>query len=116
VPDVGGWRRERLPEIPDVPWLGLAPDWVCEVLSPSTTAVDRSRKLPPTRGGSPARVAREPREETLEVLRLREGAWTIVTVFAAVTAYAPSPSTRSSSTWAPSGREPGRSSALTGGP
>ena len=83
VPDVGGWRRERLPEIPDVPWLGLAPDWVCEVLSPSTTAVDRSRKLPAyAAAGVQHAWLVNPVEQTLEVLRLREGAWTIVTVFA----------------------------------
>jgi Uma2 family endonuclease len=46
VPDVAGWRRERMPEIPNVVGFELAPDWVCEVLSPSTKAVDRADKLP----------------------------------------------------------------------
>ncbi|MCP3165901.1 Uma2 family endonuclease [Myxococcus qinghaiensis] len=48
VPDVAGWRRDRVssPIDPDVPFLTLAPDWVCEVLAPSTTALDRTRKLP----------------------------------------------------------------------
>ena len=46
VPDLAGWRRERMPELPDAPFLTLAPDWVCEVLSPSTAAIDRSEKLP----------------------------------------------------------------------
>jgi hypothetical protein len=36
VPDLGAWRRERLPAVPREPYLTLAPDWVCEVLSPST--------------------------------------------------------------------------------
>src|SRR5690348_4959976 len=36
VPDLAGWRRERMPEPPDVPWVTLAPDWICEVLSTST--------------------------------------------------------------------------------
>jgi hypothetical protein len=36
VPDLSGWRRERLPEVPDAPWLSLAPDWIGEVASPST--------------------------------------------------------------------------------
>ena len=45
VPDVAAWRRERLPVVPDQPWLELAPDWVCEVLSPSTVRIDRGRKL-----------------------------------------------------------------------
>lgn len=41
IPDIAGWRRERLPEIPDVPWLDLAPDWLCEVASSSTARHDR---------------------------------------------------------------------------
>jgi Uma2 family endonuclease len=46
VPDLGGWRRERLPEIPDAPFMTVPPDWVCEVLSPSTQGLDRAEKLP----------------------------------------------------------------------
>lgn len=38
VPDLAGWRRERLPEIPDAAYFTLAPDWVCAVSSPSTRA------------------------------------------------------------------------------
>jgi Uma2 family endonuclease len=44
VPDIAGWRRERMPEIPDVAFVELAPDWVCEISSPSTAAIDRTRK------------------------------------------------------------------------
>ena len=45
VPDLAGWRRERMPELPtDKAYLDLAPDWVCEVLSPSTAALDRGAK------------------------------------------------------------------------
>lgn len=46
VPDVAGWRRERMPEVPDASAFELAPDWVCEVLSPSTAAIDRAEKMP----------------------------------------------------------------------
>src|ERR1700690_1278142 len=46
VPDLAGWRRERMPELPDAPAFELAPDWVCEVLSPSTAATDRAQKMP----------------------------------------------------------------------
>lgn len=46
VPDLAGWRRERLPSIPDAPAMKLPPDWVCEVLSPSTERFDRSQKMP----------------------------------------------------------------------
>lgn len=45
VPDLAGWRRERLPAIPDEAYFTLAPDWVCEVLSPSTEETDRTEKL-----------------------------------------------------------------------
>ncbi len=46
VPDIAGWRRERMPEPPpaDTAFLTLAPDWVCEVLSPRTASVDRIQK------------------------------------------------------------------------
>ena len=82
VPDLAAWRRERLPSLPDRPWLDLAPDWVCEVLSPSTERTDRSRKL---RTYAAAGVAHawlvKPADRTVEVLRLRDGAWTIVAVW-----------------------------------
>lgn len=45
VPDLAGWRRTRLPRIPNAAYFELAPDWVCEVLSPSTLKIDRSDKL-----------------------------------------------------------------------
>jgi Uma2 family endonuclease len=81
VPDLAGWRRERLPAMPEEAFFSLAPDWVCEVLSPSTGRIDRGRKL---RIYAEAGVAHaglvNPLERTLEVLRLREGAWTIVAV------------------------------------
>jgi Uma2 family endonuclease len=45
VPDLAGWRRERLPEIPqNQAYFDLAPDWICEVISPSTAALDRGEK------------------------------------------------------------------------
>ena len=79
VPDVAAWRRERLPGIPDRPWLDLAPDWVCEVLSPSTVRIDRGRKL---KVYAEAGVAHawlvNPVDRTLEVLRLQQGSWVIV--------------------------------------
>jgi Uma2 family endonuclease len=69
------------PEHPDTAFFSEAPDWVCEVLSPSTERIDRARKL---RIYAEAGVTHawlvNPVERTLEVLRLRDGAWTIVTV------------------------------------
>ena len=46
VPDLAGWKRARMPKLPDTAWFELAPDWVCEILSPSTAKVDRAEKLP----------------------------------------------------------------------
>jgi len=82
VPDLAGWRRERLPRLPDEAYFSLAPDWICEVVSPSTAAMDRVKKL--------AIYARErvshawlvdPIACTLEVLRLEEGRWTILSTW-----------------------------------
>ena len=82
VPDLAGWRRERLPVVPDDAFTSLAPDWICEVLSASTERIDRGRKL---RIYAEAGVAHawlvKPSDRTLEVLRLSDGAWTIVGVW-----------------------------------
>ncbi len=82
VPDLAGWRRDRMPAIPDEAFFTLAPDWVCEVLSPSTERIDRGKKL---KAYAAAGVTHawlvKPSDRTLEVLRLREGAWTIVAVW-----------------------------------
>ncbi len=45
VPDIAGWQRERLPKLPETAWFDVAPDWICEVLSPSTQRYDRTDKL-----------------------------------------------------------------------
>src|SRR5262249_9570840 len=45
VPDVAGWRRERMPVVPDTAAIDLTPDWVCEALSPSTVRLDRKKKV-----------------------------------------------------------------------
>jgi Uma2 family endonuclease len=44
VPDLGGWRRERLPPEFKSAFIETAPDWVCEILSPSTSRIDRGPK------------------------------------------------------------------------
>jgi Uma2 family endonuclease len=46
VPDLAGWRVERMPQLPDTACFTLVPDWVCEVLSRSTEKLDRDEKLP----------------------------------------------------------------------
>ncbi len=46
VPDIAGWRRDRMPVFPSAPFFTLAPDWICEVVSPGSQRIDRVRKLP----------------------------------------------------------------------
>jgi Uma2 family endonuclease len=84
VPDLAGWRRERLPVIKDTPpYFTLAPDWICEVLSPSTYRLDRIKKLRVYgREGVKHAWLLHPGERTLEVLRLESGRWSIVGTFA----------------------------------
>lgn len=84
VPDVAGWRRDRLPTIPEEPpYFTLAPDWVSEVLSPSTYRIDRIKKLRIYgREGVKHAWLVHPGERTLEVLRFGSGRWTILGTFA----------------------------------
>lgn len=71
VPDVAGWRRERMPIPPKTAAFTLAPDWVCEVLSPSTRTLDRKVKRPVyARNGVRHVWLMDPEARTLEVFRL----------------------------------------------
>jgi Uma2 family endonuclease len=84
VPDVAGWRRERMPAIvADLPYFELPPDWICEVLSPGTARQDRIEKLPiyAERGVRHAWLV-DPLLRTLEVLRLDGDRWTILATHA----------------------------------
>lgn len=83
VPDLAGWRRERMPFLTDEePYFTVAPDWVCEVVSPSTAKLDRSEKLPIYASERVEHVwIVDPLQHTLEVLRRHEGKWLIVSVF-----------------------------------
>jgi hypothetical protein len=79
VPDLAGWRRERMPEIPDAAASELAPDWVCEVLSPSTSATDRADKLPIyARHQVMHAWLLDPLAQTLEVLKLTQQRWLLL--------------------------------------
>ena len=84
VPDLAGWRRERLPAIADEPpYFTLAPDWVCEVLSPSTYRLDRIKKLHIYgREGVKHAWLLHPGERTLEVRRLEAGRWAVLATYA----------------------------------
>jgi Uma2 family endonuclease len=80
VPDLAGWRREHLPELPDTAWFELAPDWVCEILSPSTAQTDRGVKMPIyAREGVKHLWLVDPELRTLEAYSLNEnGLWSLL--------------------------------------
>lgn len=79
VPDLGGWRRERMPEMPHTAAAEIAPDWVCEVLSPSTHKLDRTEKLPVYARERVGHVwLVDPLERFVEILRLDGQTYRIV--------------------------------------
>lgn len=82
VPDLAGWRIERAPTDLDATRIDIAPDWVCEVHSPSTRRFDRVKKM--------AIYARheveyawliDPIDRTIEVKHLQSGYWTDLAVY-----------------------------------
>lgn len=82
VPDLAGWRRERMPEFPKTAFFTLAPDWVCEVLSPSTERLDRARKLRVyAREGVRHAWLVNPTARTLEAYRRVEDRWLLLATF-----------------------------------
>ena len=79
VPDLAGWRRKRMPEYPETAYVTLAPDWVCEVLSPSTRKVDLHEKRPLyAREGVAHLWLVEPADRTLEAFELHDGQWLLI--------------------------------------
>jgi len=77
VPDLVGWKRERLPAYPEKSYFDISPDWICEVLSASTETRDRTVK---TRiyadAGIPHFWLIDPRQQLLEAFELQQGRWT----------------------------------------
>lgn len=82
VPDLAGWRRERMPKLPDTAYFETPPDWVCEVLSPSTARVDRTDKLAIYAAFQVTHAWYvDPDARTLEVLVLSGDKWLITATF-----------------------------------
>ena len=76
VPDLGGWRRETMPVYPDAAFFDIAPDWACEVLSPSTRRIDTTAKRDIyAREGVSHLWFVDPDARTLEAFELRDGQW-----------------------------------------
>ena len=79
VPDLAGWRRERMPESPDVAFFTLATDWVCEILSPSTRVLDLGvKRRAYAREGVAHLWFVDPEARTLEAFELRDGQWVLL--------------------------------------
>lgn len=83
VPDLAGWRRERMPRIPDEPWTAIVPDWVCEILSPGTRRLDLTDKRDIYGVAGVAHLwLVDPSARTLEAFALRDGAWVLIDALA----------------------------------
>ena len=82
VPDLAGWRRERMPRLPQTAAFELPPDWICEVLSPGTASMDRADKMPIY---ARERVAHawliDPVLRTVEIYRLDGDTYRMVATF-----------------------------------
>jgi Uma2 family endonuclease len=76
-PDVAGWRRIRLPDAGDLRPIEVVPDWICEVLSPSTASRDRvAKRALYARCGVAYYWMLDPESRTLEALkRNADGGW-----------------------------------------
>jgi Uma2 family endonuclease len=82
VPDLAGWSTERLPRLPDAAWFELAPDWVCEVLSPSTVRVDRGEKRDIYAEHGVRHLWHvDPDARIVEVFALDNGRWTLLRAY-----------------------------------
>lgn len=82
APDLVGWTRDRLPRLEDISAFTLTPDWICEILSPSTMRLDRALKMPVyAREGVRHAWLIDPRAKTLEAFRLEGGRWVLLGVW-----------------------------------
>lgn len=86
APDLAGWRRDRLPDAfgdeDTIAHYDVAPDWVCEVISPRTERVDRGKKMRIYRREGVGHVwLLTPLLRTLEVYRLEGGKWLLLETY-----------------------------------
>jgi Uma2 family endonuclease len=82
VPDLAGWRRESMPEIPQDHVFSIPPDWICEVTSPSTGRLDRLKKMPVyAREGVGFAWLLDPLQQTLESYERQDDRWVLLGTF-----------------------------------
>ena len=83
VPDLAGWKRERFPVEEPHNWISVAPDWVCEILSPSTAKTDKTDKMPVYGQFGVSHVwLLDPLARTLDVFRLESTRWVVAGLYA----------------------------------
>ena len=76
VPDLAGWKRETMPEPPGSHRFTVMPDWVCEILSPSTSKVDVEVKMPLYAQADIGHLwLIDPLAKTLQAFELQGGKW-----------------------------------------
>lgn len=79
VPDLSGWRRQRFPVEEETNSISVAPDWVCEILSPSTYRLDKTKKMPIYADHGVGYLwLMDPVAMTLDVFRLGGGLWVLL--------------------------------------
>jgi Uma2 family endonuclease len=82
VPDLAGWTKERFPMEEPHNWISVAPDWVCEILSPSTAQADRAEKMPIYARHMVSHAwLIDPILKTLEVFKFEPGQWIVLGVY-----------------------------------
>jgi Uma2 family endonuclease len=92
VPDLAGWKAERFPRSESHNWISVPPDWVCEVLSPTTARNDRVKKMRVfARHDIPYTWLIDPDLMTLEVFKLESGRWFLLEAFAGNEKVRPAP-------------------------
>lgn len=92
VPDLAGWRRERMTSEPATAFIELVPDWVCEILSPSTEATDRDHKMRIYATNGLAHIwLLNPTTKVLETYAMRDGKWLLLETFSGAVDVAAAP-------------------------
>ncbi len=82
VPDLAGWKKERFPTELELNWIPVAPDWVCEVLSPSTFRNDKVRKMPIYAHHGVGHIwLIDPVAMTMDAFKLESGRWSLLASF-----------------------------------
>jgi Uma2 family endonuclease len=82
VPDLAGWKQERFPTEIEHNWIAVAPDWICDILSPATLRTDKIKKMPVyARFGVAHAWLLDPRDKTLDTYRLESARWSLLASF-----------------------------------